>query len=480
MYWKAARIAIVLGACAMLTSAVALEAGGGGLRPAPSGVAPGLGLLQPSGTAPARTSPSAHPTGTSGPSLTSGSTPSPIADVTAGTPTPGGTPPPGPKGAAPLTQPITSVADYGAVGNGHTDSTTAIAKALAFASARGGTLYFPAGHYLVRGAGIGSAIEVHSGRALTIDGAGRDLVTVTNTNASGGLLSIQVDHTVVENLTLDAQTANTRQALGVVANDVIVESCRILGGRQFFAIYYAGPGGSSSAPTYNTGNQLINDVVSDLVDNDGISWSFQENSLIENLQHTGSRLALYVDRYVTVQNDTYHPGAQAGGTAGFWISAPSDHITINNFTSYGMGGIISNNGNYVSSNITITNERLMVPGNTLRVDAVNGLTIRGCNFGSGSTLLFSGALSTTSVVIEDCPALPMIRFQGNAVVRATFLADTYPAVASPGASHLQTFYNFNTAHPSFGVNGGVWGNRTGGFFDGAAAAYTVTNLTGYP
>jgi len=28
----------------------------------------------------------------------------------------------------------------------------------------------------------------------------------------------------------------------------------------------------------------------------------------------------------------------------------------------------------------------MVPGNTLRVDAVNGLTIRGCNFGSGSTL----------------------------------------------------------------------------------------------
>ncbi len=479
MFWKTARIAVVLGACAVLTSAVGLEAGGGGLPSAP-GLAPGLGIVQPSGTVPSSTAPSAYPRGTSRPGFTNGPTPSPMAAVVTTTPATGGTPPPAPAGAAPLPQPITTVTNYGAVGNGHTDSTNAIAKAIAFASARGGTLFFPAGHYVVHGTGIGSAIEVHSGRALTIAGAGRDLVTITNMNASGGLLSIQVDHTVVENLTLDAQTANTRQALGVVANDVIVESCRILGGSQFFAIYYAGPGGSSSAPTYNTGNQLINDVVSDLVDNDGISWSFQENSLIENLQHTGSRLALYVDRYVTVQNDTYRPGAQAGGTAGFWISAPSDHITINNFTSYGMGGIISNNGNYISSNITISNERLMVPGNTLRVDAVNGLTIRGCNFGSGSTLLFSGSLSTTSVVVEDCPALPMIRFQGNAIVRAAFLADTYPAVASPGAGHLQTFYNFNTAHPSFDVNGGVWANQGGGFFDGTAAAYTVTNLTGYP
>src|SRR4029077_17582925 len=150
---------------------------------------------------------------------------------------------------------------------------------------------------------------------------------------------------------------------------------------------------------------LLNDIVSDLVQNDGISWSFQENSLIENLQHTGSRLALYIDRYATVQNETYRPGPQGGGTAGFWISAPSDHITINNFTSYGMGGIISDNGVDVSTNITISNERLMVAGNHLRVDAARGLTIRGCNFGTGSTVLFTGSMATSSVVIEDCSAL---------------------------------------------------------------------------
>lgn len=379
-----------------------------------------------------------------------------------------------------MPQPITSVAAFGAVGNGHADSTNAIAKAVAAAGARGGTLYFPPGHYLVRGSGLGAGIEIRSGRPLTIAGAGSSRVTITNTNSTGGLLSIHVDHTVVQGLTLDAQTWNTRQALGVVANDVTVQFCHIIGGRQFFAIYYAGPPGATPmAPLYDTGNRLLNDYVSDLVANDGISWSFQENSLIENLVHTGSRLAIYVDRYVTVQNEIYHPGPQAGGTAGFWISAPSDHITINNFTSYGMGGIISDNGVDVSSNITIANEQLMVPGNTLRIDAARGLTIRGCNFGTDGTLLFTGSMATTSVVVEDCSALPLIRFQGNAAVSAQFLSDIYPSVAT-AAQHAQSFYNFNSGRPLFSVNGGIWGNRAGGLFGGLAATYTVTNLSGYP
>ena len=341
-------------------------------------------------------------------------------------------------------------------------------------------MYFPPGHYMVGGSGIGSGIEIRAGRALTIAGAGAGLVTITNTNASGGLLSIRADHTVVENLTLDAQSANSRQALGVIANYVTVQFCRILGGSQFFAIYYAGPAGATpSAPAYNSGNRLLGDSVNDLTTNDGISWSFQQYSLIENLVHTGSRLALYVDRYVTVQNEIYRPGPQGGGTAGFWISAPSDHITINNFTSYGMGGIISDNGLDVSTNITIANERLMVPGNTLRVDGASGLTIRGCNFGTGGTVLFTGAMATTSVVVENCVSLPMVRFQGSAPVSALFLSDAYSLVPST-VPHRQTFYNFNSGHPVFSVIGGVWGNRVGGFFGGAAATYTVTNLVGYP
>ena len=82
-------------------------------------------------------------------------------------------------------------------------------------------------------------------------------------------------------------------------------------------------------------------------------------------------------------------------------------------------------------------------------------------------------------VVEDCAALPMVRFQGGATVRASFIADRYPAVAAGTAEHLQTFYNFNSTNPSFAVSGGVWGNRSGGFFGGATATYTVSNLVGY-
>jgi hypothetical protein len=470
--WKLARIAVVLSACAVVTSAVGSEQLHQAVRPGATGLQPSPNASYPPETASPEPTPiqGASPAPAAPSPTAGGGLGSALTAITDRNP-----------GSAPLPLPITDVLAYGAVGNGRTDSTIAIGKATSVAEARGGTLYFPPGHYVVGGSGIGSAIEVRGGHPLTIAGAGRDLVILTNTNASGGLLSIRVDHTIVEDLTLDAQSANTRQALGVVANSVTVQNCRILGGRQFFAIYYAGPAAaSSSAPIYNTGNRLLNDIVSDLVQNDGISWSFQENSLIENLQHTGSRLALYVDRYVTVQNEIYRPGPQGGGTAGFWISAPSDHITINNFTSYGMGGIISDNGTTESTNITITNERLLVPGNTLRVDAARGLTIRGCAFGSGSTLLFAGSMPTTSVVVEDCRSLPMVRFQGSAVVSGEFLRNSYSTVVGSSVTHHQTFFNFNSARPVFTVNGGVWANRAGGFFAGSPALYTVTNLIGYP
>jgi len=52
-----------------------------------------------------------------------------------------------------------------------------------------------------------SGSDISTGTLALSSGTGN--VTITNTNATGGLLSIQIDHTVVEGLTLDAQTANT-------------------------------------------------------------------------------------------------------------------------------------------------------------------------------------------------------------------------------------------------------------------------------
>ena len=473
MFWKAARVAVVLSVCALITSAVANEPLRSTGRPITPVFQPAVGSPQPDQTPSRGSNASPSPASTHGPRSTS--TPG-----VASTSTPTGVASPPPR-VAPLPLPITNVADYGAVGNGHSDSTAAVARATSIAESRGGTLYFPTGHYLLHGSGIGSAIEIRGGHPLTIAGPASALVTLTNTNVSGGLLSIRVDHTVVEDLTLDAQSSNTRQALGAVANDVTVENCRILGGRQFFAIYYAGPAGASpSAPAYNTGNRLLNDAVSDLVSNDGISWSFQENSLIENLQHTGSRLALYVDRYVTVQNETYRPGPQGGGTAGFWISSPSDHITDQQLHQlrYGRDHLEQRSGREQQHHhrqraahgpgqhpARGRGQRADDPRLQLRQRRhAHVHRIDGGNLGRGRGLrrtsdgAFSGKRDGESGVHRQCL---LRRPRGTAL-------------------HRQTFYNYNSAHPSFTVNGGVWMNRPGGFFGGAPATYTVSNLAGYP
>ena len=114
----------------------------------------------------------------------------------------------------------------------------------------------------------------------------------------------------------------------------------ILGGPNHFAIYYAGPKGAKPlAPLYNTGNVVNNLILNELDCNDGFSWSFQQNSSITNVTHTGSRLALYVDQSTTVTDYRYTPGAQqCGARNGFWLTPPADNITITNFTSSGEGG----------------------------------------------------------------------------------------------------------------------------------------------
>ena len=254
-------LAVVAGACAVMTSAVAGQALREAVRPGASNPSPAVGNPAPADSAP---STPATPPRSSAPGPAGSS--SPVA-TTKRTPTTSG-PPPGPaQQPPPMPQPITGVAAYGAVGNGRTDSTIAIGRAVVRApkpeavpcTSRPDTTWSAE-------PGIGSGIEIRGGHPLTIAGAGRDLVTLTNTNASGGLLSIRVDHTVVEGLTLDAQTSNTRQALGVGANNVTVQNCRILGGRQFFAIYYAGPPGASPIDAdLQHGQPPAQRLVSDLV-----------------------------------------------------------------------------------------------------------------------------------------------------------------------------------------------------------------------
>src|ERR1700693_5571057 len=263
-----------------------------------------------------------------------------------------GSAPPGqlvPSPTAPPPGHVFDVTHYGARGDDLTDNTTAFATAIVTAEAAGGgVVYVPAGKYLFNAAKTakGGSVIIEGTAPITLEGAGRDQTYLIEAKANKGLLGVHIDHTVVENLTLDTQTNSGGAALFVQANDTRLVSTRVLGGPNHFAIYYAGPKGAKpSAPLYNAGNVVKDLELNELDCNDGFSWSFQENSSITDVTHTGSRLALYVDQSTTVTNYRYTPGAQqCGARNGFWLTPPASDITITDFTSSGQGGKVGISG----------------------------------------------------------------------------------------------------------------------------------------
>lgn len=112
---------------------------------------------------------------------------------------------------------VFDVRDYGAKGDGSTDDTQAIQKAIdAAAAAGGGKVYVPSGTWVVSDSdGSGNALAVKSNVTLTGDGAGDTVLKLADGGAGSttSLLGVASGSTVrdatVSNLTLDGNQANT-------------------------------------------------------------------------------------------------------------------------------------------------------------------------------------------------------------------------------------------------------------------------------
>jgi hypothetical protein len=273
---------------------------------------------------------------------------------------------------------VFSVTSYGAIGNDTGDNTPAFSAAIAAAQgAGGGIVSVPAGTYLFV-TGSPASIQIDGTVPITFAGAGRATTKLVEFTRRKDLLSVKCDGTVVEDLAFDTVTNSGGHGLGDGANNTTVERIQINSGTLAFGIYYPGPPGALPGNgLYSTGN-VINDVIlNDEIKSDGFSFSFQKNGAVSNIVHTGSRISLYGDSYVTVTNYKYTPG-NFGATAGWVISTPCDHITITNFVSSGQGGQINNAPNTarVNQSITINGER-MTGGPTFRmiIGDVQGLLV---------------------------------------------------------------------------------------------------------
>ena len=380
-----------------------------------------------------------------------------------------------------------NVTSYGAVGDNSTDSTQAIRNAIADAQAAGpgSVVYFPTGHYVSNLNDTNpQAIMVGGSVPITLLGDGAGLSIISERQNAKDLFSIKTDGTTVNGLTLDTQSSNARTAIKVSANNTLLEHSEVLGGSRTFAIFYPGPPGAKKATgPFHTGNN-VNDVkINDLFKLDGFSYSYQTNGVIQNIDHTGSRLALFVVRNTQVTNYTYHPGTQPSGKSGFWITPPSDNVTITNFVSDGSGGVLgANTFGFHSTNITIAGEVMRQGGNHISIGEVDGLVIDGCNYGPNSILRFNPQDRALNVVVKNCSSLPIVRFdqQSPIQVQAEFDADTLPSFTPPPGESNFTFQNDFHGPVDLVVKGGTFQNCSGGFNRGAGTFLMVQGTTGYP
>lgn len=318
--------------------------------------------------------------------------------------------------ATQISGPTFDVTAYGANGNGFADNTAAFARAITAAQSRGGGIVFiPPGRYVFSGekAPNPASILIKGAVAITLQGAGRDATSLIEAIPDRGLLSVFSDHTVVADLTLDTQTNGGGAAIFLRANHTSLLRTRVLGGPHHFAIYYAGPATATHAvPTYNVGNTVDDLVLNDLVCDDGFSWSFQEDSSISNVVHTGSRLALYVDVSTTVTNYQYTPGQQqCAARNGFWLTPPANDITIVNFVSSGEGGKIGVTGpgdlGRVANNVTIRGLTLTGTGDQVAIGNVQNLVLDDCRLGDNPIVVVAQQIAQG--VLSNCSYSQLVR-----------------------------------------------------------------------
>jgi hypothetical protein len=424
----------------------------------------------------------------------------------------------------PSNLPTFDVSKYGALPNG-TDATAGFQQAVNLAQSsapNGGIVTVPPGTYTFTTTtpGFAASIQAHGKYPVYFRGAGpvpANTVLIQQV-PSQALLSITTDGSQVSQLTLDCRTFTGGSCLIVEANNTTLANSTALGSKaqKAFTLWYAAPVGNSPKNPYKTppvknvlfyNNSIVDCTIVDEIEDDGISFSYQVNGIIKGVNHTGSRLAIYVCSGITVTDYVYTPNWDCNVTRsvtdGFYITPPSENITITNFTTYGYGGIIGGDAQVLPTTNVVINNHIFkkpppvpalypTPIQRLEVGTVVGLQINGGDFPKdlGAYLYFDPPTYAQNVTVQGPLTIPFVRFNPRsqpAAIDVTFKDVTFPALTPPspppgttttttagGPLNLPTFradvitykgptkdYLPSTQPPSVTVKGGEFHNVNG-------------------
>lgn len=145
-----------------------------------------------------------------------------------------------------------SVKDFGATGDGTTDDTAAIRAAVDYANVAGGTVYFPAGTYLV---GSAPGIQVHSYVHLLGSGSGASVIR-TNGNLTAPMFNTVGSRICFDRLALQApNTVNAAALINMTGGEnITVHRCMLDGGHT--AIWLSPRDGESLSEVRITDNTM--------------------------------------------------------------------------------------------------------------------------------------------------------------------------------------------------------------------------------
>lgn len=313
--------------------------------------------------------------------------------------------------------PVFNVVTYGADGSGVRDSTVGIRSAIAAAEATPGTstVYFPAGTYLLND-NDGATVDFKITGPNTVDvlGAGRlrtKIVEEVGTVAYPGITNPktvfvfeQTTGNVFSGLTIDTQTYNAGDPVHDFGNATTIEHATFLGAHNpnAFALRVTAvcndQPGSPQYGVHRSGN-LVHDIIlsgEGTGGNADLDFSCQWNGRVSNITDTGWGIALYIDQNVTVANYAFTPGTYEK-SAPAWYVTDLDYISLNNFVTSGLGGIIKNPTG-VSSHITINHEQMTNPNEYLTVGDAAAVTIANSSIAG---LLIAPVVSTNGLTVTN-------------------------------------------------------------------------------